>query len=142
LTTKNPGDVISSADPNQYKTGLSGDNVPRNVSGVPTDQAGSLGTSVLSWLNAFIRKIYAGDPANNHTISSDSEGLTIRPNDTASFKFKKTGTVSVPMEFENNANNFLMEVGGTPAGGYTATAGQLLPKLRHQTFLSSGTWSI
>lgn len=44
LTTKNDGDVASADDVNQYKTAMSGDIVPRNSSGVPTDESGSFGT--------------------------------------------------------------------------------------------------
>lgn len=140
--TKNPGDIISADDPNQYKIGLDGDVVPRNASGVPTDQAGSLGSSTYSWLNGFFRKIFPGNPANNHTITSDSNGILLNPGDVSSFRVRKTGTPSTPVDFYNAANDFTMSVGGTAAGGYTAAAGQLLPKLRSQTFTASGTWSI
>ena len=54
LSTKNDGDVISADDPNQFKTALDSDLVPRNSSGVPTDEAGDLGTSSLKWRRAEI----------------------------------------------------------------------------------------
>ena len=140
--TKSPGQIISADDPNQYKIGLSQDIVPRNASGVPTDQAGSLGSATYSWLNGFFRKIFPGNPANNHTITSDSNGLLFNPGDVNSFRVKKSGTVSTPIDFENSGNDFLLKVATVAAGGYTQAAGQLLPKLRSTTFNSAGTWSI
>lgn len=58
LATKNAGDVISQDDPNQYKTSLGEDLVPRNTSGVPTTNAGNLGTSTYAWKKAEITTGY------------------------------------------------------------------------------------
>ncbi len=141
--TKNPGDVISSDDPNQYKTGLIVDVVPRNSSGVPTDQSGSLGTSALSWLSSFIRKMYTGDPNNNHTITSDSNGILLNPSDVNSFRISKDGTVTTPIELKNSANTLKVKVNGSDAFGYNSTTGLNLPKLRSQLLISSsGTWDV
>ena len=45
---------------NDIKTALDVDHVPRNASGVATDQAGSLGTSALTWLNAYVQNLFVG----------------------------------------------------------------------------------
>lgn len=52
LSEKAEGDVILNDDPNQYEEALTGDLVPRNTSGVPTNAAGDVGTSVYKWNNA------------------------------------------------------------------------------------------
>ncbi len=75
LSTKNPGDVIASADPNQYKTALDGDVVPRNSSGVPENVSSSLGSTLYSWLSAYIKKIYVGIPADDFTIEGTSSTI-------------------------------------------------------------------
>ena len=59
INTAVDGTIIQAADVNQYKTALGGDIVPRNVSGVATDQAGSLGTSLLTWLQGWFQKVFS-----------------------------------------------------------------------------------
>lgn len=75
--TKNPGDVINTDDPNQYKVGLTGDIVPRNVSGVPSDIAGSLGSSVFRWLNGFVKALRIGEIASGIELKETSGELDI-----------------------------------------------------------------
>ncbi len=77
--TKNPGDVISASDPNQYKTGLSGTEVvPRNSSGVPTDVAGGLGTTLYRWATSYINKIFFGTAAQECSIENDGTNLKFK----------------------------------------------------------------
>ena len=59
INTAVDGTIIQAADVNQYKTALGGDIVRRNVSGVPTSSAGSLGTSLLSWVNGWFTKLFS-----------------------------------------------------------------------------------
>jgi hypothetical protein len=72
LTTETDGDTASASDVNQYKSALLEDIVPRNSSGVATDQSGSLGTSALRWLNAYIAKWIIGTVASGLSIEEDS----------------------------------------------------------------------
>lgn len=58
LQTKTAGQIIDANDPNQYKQALSVDQVPRNVSGVPTANAGTLGTSTYPFKRADITTGY------------------------------------------------------------------------------------
>lgn len=76
LATKNPGDIISSSDPNQYKTALGADHVPRNVSGVPTDLGGGLGSTLYRWASSYIKRIYLGTAAEEVWI--DGTGTVFR----------------------------------------------------------------
>lgn len=59
LATKSAGQIISPDDPNQYKTALSGDIVPR-VSGAATANGGNLGTSTYPFIRANITTGYFG----------------------------------------------------------------------------------
>lgn len=54
LNTRSDGQVISSSDVNQYKTALNEDLVPRNSSGVATNEGGNLGNSTYEWKKANI----------------------------------------------------------------------------------------
>jgi hypothetical protein len=55
LNTAVDGTVIQAADVNQYKTALNEDIVPRLSTGVPTNEAGSVGTSLLSWFKSWVK---------------------------------------------------------------------------------------
>lgn len=57
LVTKTNGEVINATDPNQYKQALTLDVVPRNVSGIPENEAGSLGTDSYEWEAVYTRNI-------------------------------------------------------------------------------------
>lgn len=47
----------------QYKAALGGDIVPRNTSGVPTDQGGNLGSSTYQWYNLYVKNSIIQDGA-------------------------------------------------------------------------------
>lgn len=69
LATKSPGDFESEEDFNQYRDALIENNVPRNTAGIPSDNAGSLGSDGIKWLKAKIVKGYwsAGDIKLHHS---------------------------------------------------------------------------
>lgn len=52
---------------------LSGVFVPRNTTGIPTDQVGSLGTSSFAWLSAFVQAVKL--KANGHYITVQAPTL-------------------------------------------------------------------
>jgi hypothetical protein len=52
--------VIPASDHNSIKEAMAGDLVPRNTSGVPTAEAGGLGTSSLPWSQLFFGPVVAG----------------------------------------------------------------------------------
>jgi hypothetical protein len=54
LVTNIDGEVASSSDVEQYKNALLEELAPRNSSGVPTANAGSLGTSLYPWSRAHV----------------------------------------------------------------------------------------
>lgn len=54
LTTKSSGEVVNATDPNQYKEALTVDIVPRSSAGVPTDEAGDLGSATYGWGNLYL----------------------------------------------------------------------------------------
>lgn len=60
---------------NIIKSALSGDFLPRNPSGVPTDEAGSLGTEVYRWLKAYIvcGEWQTGDIKVHHSFNDEAE---------------------------------------------------------------------
>lgn len=89
--TKNPGDIIAPDDPNQYKTGLTGDVVPRNTSGVPTDVFGSLGSTVYRWLYMFASKIYIGLTASGLSIEESSGDMIFLIGGVEKARLKSTG---------------------------------------------------
>lgn len=120
LVTKNPGDVVSSADPNQYKSALGVNMVPRNVSGVAADLAGDLGQTTLRWNNAYIGG------------------------------FLQLGTIASGLKIVEDSGELTFEVGGSEvarmdANGLTRssfpTTG-VLRDLKIATFTSSGTWTV
>lgn len=65
------GQVIDDEWFNAWRRALSGDLVPRSPAGAPTDGAGSLGSSTLKWLRAFIGIGYfkCGDMKLHHSYN-------------------------------------------------------------------------
>lgn len=91
LQTKNPGDVISTMDPNQYKTSLTGDIVPRNISGVPSNNAGSIGSSIYRWANGFFKSLNIGLPASAISIYEAAGELIIEVGGIIALKVSEFG---------------------------------------------------
>lgn len=94
LVTKADGEIIASSDPNQYKTALTVDLVPRNSAGVPTNEGGDLGTSSLRWKNVRAENVIAenliSDTASITTVNSNS----IQGNSAMAVNSSSTVTVS------------------------------------------------
>lgn len=84
------GGKIKTSHPNQYKTALNEDVVPRNSSGVATDVAGGLGTSALRWTTSYIQKIFFGTASNNNYIDENSNNLRINSDNTTHLSFSGT----------------------------------------------------
>ena len=88
MTDNTLDDAVSGAIPpsntNQYKTALKGDHVPRNILGVAENEAGSLGTRLLQWLNLRVKNIFLdgvellapkGALSGRNTVSSGKERI-------------------------------------------------------------------
>ena len=58
ISTKKDGDLIKHTDPNEYKTALSEDLIPRNSGGVPSANAGDLGSSIVPFKKATVIVAY------------------------------------------------------------------------------------
>lgn len=91
LETKNPGDIILADDPNQFKTALDGNVVPRDTDGIPGDLEGGLGTTLYRWATSYIQKIYLGVAANLVLIEESASALYIKINAVTKFKVDSTG---------------------------------------------------
>lgn len=72
LTQRIDGDEIPAADHNELVEAFVGNIVPRNSSRVATDIAGSLGTSGLRFLRAFVTEYFIGDAGNNLKVYEGS----------------------------------------------------------------------
>lgn len=77
LSQKSDGNIASSSDVNQYRTALNGDLVPRNASGVATNESGSIGTSAIKWLSGYIKTLFVGDPNNGNKVDEDGSDLRL-----------------------------------------------------------------
>lgn len=119
LTPENDGNTADASDVNQYRDALIEDHVPRNSSGVPTDEAGSLGTSLLKWLNAYIKRIFVGNPDSGVTLEEDSGELVVKVDSIEAMRVDSEG----------------IKPGSFPAMG-------VLPQLKSTTFTSSGTFTV
>lgn len=67
------GQIIQAAHVEQYKTGLTGDILPRNLSGVPTDNAGNLGSYTYIWNNIYGYTYRIGSSATNNYIANTTQ---------------------------------------------------------------------
>ena len=76
ITSVSDGQTAVASQLNQYKTILGGDIVPRNTSGVPVDEAGSLGDS-----NYTFEKVRFGGSSNGLYLTNDSSDLSINVDD-------------------------------------------------------------
>lgn len=74
IPERQDGTTIFASWANDIRTALSGDVVPRNVSGVPTDQAGSIGSTSYKWLEAFFNNLYLYNSTTRTKISRASGG--------------------------------------------------------------------
>lgn len=119
LVARNDGDIIQSSDPNQYREALSGDLVPRNSAGVPTNEAGDLGTSSLKWDNAYI------SITNTNLVQPDSGNLIVNSGGSLNITTSGTDDISIvsPQKMNVNVNHISLTKAGdggtisTPTGG-------------------------
>lgn len=129
LNTKNPGDVISSADPNQYKTAISSDHVPRNSSGIPTDVGGGLGSTLYRWATSYINAIYLGVAARAVLIYETGTQARISIDGTDKFA---VGTAGIEGTYAKAAS--------WPLSMFAANSE--LPTLRSQLFTADGSFTV
>lgn len=119
--TKNPGDVISHEDPNQYKIGLTGDVVPRNSSGVPTDIFGSLGSTIYRWLRGHFESVFIGATASGIALKDDSGNLEVEVDGATVLTVEPTGLVGTGLKDDSMPFSKLSPVRGeeiaTVSGG-------------------------
>lgn len=78
LNADSDGNIADAADVNQYRTALNGDLVPRNSSGVATDEAGSIGTAALRWLNAYFKTLFLDDGTTTFSLEHSSTNLLLK----------------------------------------------------------------
>ncbi len=120
IPTATDGTIIPSTDHNAIKDALTNSHVPRNTSGVATDQAGSLGSSTFGWLNAFIKGVLnIGATASGISLSDDSGELVF--------------------------NVGASEVARIDANGITASSfpnSGVLTKMKSVNFTASGSWVV
>lgn len=124
LSSESDGNTADAGDVNQYKDALVQDLVPRNTSGVVTDEAGSLGSATYKWLGAFLKKITVGVPGNLVTIEESSGAL----------QFKIAGTI---IAFIDSTG---ISLGNIKFGSITSKTGfadGILPSLKLGGFYSS-----
>jgi hypothetical protein len=95
LNTAIEGTVIPVSDVNKFKTAMTGDIVPRNASGVATDQAGSNGTSVYAWFKSWVytahvatKQIFGLTDGIHPDIKSNSENLEFNTYNGKDYIFK------------------------------------------------------
>lgn len=128
FNTKNPGDVIASADPNQYKTGLTEDVVPRNSSGVPTDSAGGLGSTLYRWASSYFTRLYLGVAAEAVSVTASGTAFRVEIGGTAKMVVDTSGIDGTYAK----AGTWLLSM-------FTSTQ---RPTIRSQEFTSDSTWTV
>jgi hypothetical protein len=116
LIAVNQGDVISSDDPNQYRTALTGDVVPRNSAGVAVNEAGDLGTSSIRWKNV------RGEAVLTNLVQPETGNLIL--NSDGQFIITNGGTddiaVVTTQDLSINANKISLNKAG--GGGTIASS--------------------
>ena len=113
----------------QYKTALTLGIVPRNASGVATDQAGGLGTVTYRWANLYLDNLLL----DGNTISStDTNGdINLTPNGTGSVVISKatigastlSGGMNCASQIMTSVNIDSGAIDGTTIGAASAAAG-------------------
>lgn len=88
------GPTIVINDPNQYRTALSGDMVPRTA-GVPADLGGDLGSTAYRWNSTASKTIKIGATASNLVIEENSGDLSFKVNGSEKLKVGASGMTIV-----------------------------------------------
>jgi microcystin-dependent protein len=87
-----PATVIPAAHHNAVRTAMNADLVPRE-NGVPTANAGSVGTEELTWLKVFTEAIKLGAAGTNFEINQDESGnIIFTIDDEEKFRIPITGS--------------------------------------------------
>jgi hypothetical protein len=75
IPERNSGQTIVKSFFNNLRSVLSGNHVPRNLSGVPSDQAGDLGESTFRWGDSYLKSIFLGIIASGLKISESGAAM-------------------------------------------------------------------
>lgn len=78
IPTRSSGQTIVDDFFNVLKRVLGGSLVPRDSNGITGDEAASLGSSDYKWVNAFLKKVTVGAPANLVTIEESGGALLVK----------------------------------------------------------------
>lgn len=108
-----PNTVIPASDHNSLRSAMVGDHVPRNTSGNPQDEIGSLGQSSFRWLFGYVKNLFVGTAAQNISLEGNGTDLDI----------KVGGTVRAKIY---QSVNFLPSGMITPWAGDTSVEGWLI----------------
>ena len=107
LNTQVDGTAIESSHVNDYKTALTLDHVPRNSSGIPTTDAGSIGSSVYRWVKGIFGKV----SADTHIVGGINEEGTapdiknVSNDRYCKHNYKSIGTYTVKLIVSNEAGS-------------------------------------
>lgn len=104
LLTATDGTPIPPSEHNGIKEALGVDLVPRNVSGVPTDVAGGLGTTVFRWATSYINKLFIGAVASGISFEDSSGDLVIKVNSVEVKRFIPGGINKVESSLSEDFN--------------------------------------
>ncbi len=114
LTARSNGQIIDQTWYNVIRSALNQDFLPRNSSGIVTDQSGSLGSATYSWLNQYLQKLRLMNGANSVDLIapslSGSYQITVpasAPGSTLPISMNSSGVLStgqiVNAQIANNA---------------------------------------
>lgn len=118
LATKANGNKIKAGDVNQYFNALKEDLVPRNSSGAPTDEEGSLGTSTYKWSTIHAKDINVvnGSFFCGQVIMFHDFGGTLSP---GQGWMKMDGSIVNETNYDaiHGAGSWATYIGTSPIGG-------------------------
>ena len=162
------GGKVQTSHVNQYYTALNQVVVPRDSSGVPTDLAGSLGTSSIRWDEiygdscTFSTSMTVGTVTMSHNTSSNQNGLVssggsnglFYPNTTSKASLSGSGTRTLSVRTSGAATEYPIVVSPAPSthglaivrGCVTGTSGAIstgegFTMVRNTTGDYTGTFS-
>src|SRR3990167_7541985 len=125
-TTRANSTKITDSWFDDYLTALSADIVPRNSSCVPTDIGADIGSTILRWSDAYLRKLFIGAIASGLSIEEEGSSviakvnsvkkLDLHPTNGMDGQYIKTG--SIP----RSSMGALNEAVSTATGGTSGTS--------------------
>ena len=110
--------------------------VPRNAVRAPEDKAGSLGTSVYTWLRSYIGEMFVGPAADNLKIYSDASKLVIENGSTGVVVKAELTTTGLTLYRNGVVFCSLNEAGFTSIPNYIPAS-----SLKTKVNVFSGTYS-